>query len=287
MQRLDNRGYSPYNIDTLFAWLAQSGGSIMRKVTIMLVALLVVVMALPGCSLSLGGAKTEKKDFTNFTRLDVKDIFAVEIVQADSYSITITFDEDLRDYIDVAKEGETLRIHLSPRHAFTDFTLKKLTLKTKITMPALYELSLSGATKATLSGFKSTHDFRLLVSGASSLSTDKFEVSNADIEISGASKLGGTMKASDITSEVSGASQVELSGSGNSLALKASGASNLNLAYFTLNTATVDLTGASEVTLNAKDKLELVLNDASRLYFYGNPAITNVSISGASTIKHR
>lgn len=264
------------------------GGSIMNKtaIAITLSVILTVATVLSGCSL-VGGTKTEKKDFTNFTRVDVMDIFNVEIVQSDAYSITMTFSEDLRDYLSVSKEGDTLRIHLNPRHAFTDFTTKNMTLKTKITMPALYELSLSGATKATVSGFKSTHDFKLTVSGASSLNIDKFEVGNTSVEASGASKLTGNIKASDVRFDVSGASRVTLAGSGNNMTLRASGASNLNLAHFLLKSASVDLSGASEATLRAEDKLEPVLSDASILYFYLNPAISNITVSGASTIKHK
>ncbi len=253
--------------------------------SILLAVVLAAVVLPSGCG--LGGTVTQKKDFANFSSVDVENLFTVQITRSDSYSTTVTASKDLLDYLSLSKEGETLKVYLNPRHAFTDFTLKAQTLKVAITMPVLHELRLSGAVRGTIGGFKSSNDFKLEVSGASSLAIDKIEVGNSEFEISGASKVNGNMKGKDMQIEISGASTIKLEGSANDLSLKASGASRLDLLNFNLTTANVNLSGASEATVNAKEKLDVVLGDASRLYFHGNPTIANLSISGASTIKHK
>lgn len=154
-------------------------------------------------------------------------------------------------------------------------------------MPALYGLDVSGATKATISGFKSSEDFELEVSGASSLNMKDIEVGDAEFEISGASKVTGDMSADDVDFEVSGASKIELEGSANELVLDASGASDVNLADFTLQDADVELSGATEATVNLKGTLDCKVSAASSLYFLGNPTMGEIDISGASTIKHK
>lgn len=234
-----------------------------------------------------GDVVTETKDITDFTSVSVENTFEVEITQSDSFSITTSVDESLLDYIAVAKEGETLRIYLNPRHPFTDFTLRDKTLKATITMPTLSGLYLSGAVKGTISGFKSSADFRLVVSGASSLKIDGIEVGNTNFEVSGASKVSGSINATDVKLEVSGASNIELEGAANNITLSASGTSKLNLANLPLNYANINLSGASEATIYAREKLDTVLSGASTLYFLANPAIGNISVSGASTIKHK
>ena len=258
---------------------------------ITLVTVLTAVALFSGCSVtmpgSVGNVVTEEKDFTDFTSVDVEDTFEVEIIQSDSFSITVSADDSFFDYVAVSKEGETLRIYLNPRHTFTDFTLQAKTLKAKITMPALYGLHLSGASKGTVTGFKSAQDFNLEVSGASSLGIADIEVGDMEFEVSGASKVTGSMKANDAKFEISGASGVELEGSANNIVLKASGASKIKLADFPLGNANVNLSGASEATVNAKGRLDAVLSAASRLYFLGNPTMGNINISGASTIKHK
>ena len=262
----------------------------MRKVIIpiTLAAVLTTAVLHTGCvPTGPENVITEEKDFTDFTHVDVEGTFEVEIIQSDSFSTTISADESFFDYIAVDKEGETLRIYLNPRHTFTDFTLQARNLKAEITMPALYGLNLSGASEGTITGFKSSEDFSLEVSGASSLTTVDIEVGDAEFEISGASEVTGDMKANDAEFKVSGASEIDLEGSANNITLTASGASKIDLADFLINDAYLILSGASEATLNASGRLDSFLSDASRLYFHGNPVMGNISVTGASTIKHK
>ncbi|MBI4180645.1 MAG: DUF2807 domain-containing protein, partial [Chloroflexi bacterium] len=113
------------------------------------------------------------------------------------------------------------------------------------------------------------------------------EAGNTDIEVSGASKVSGIIKATDVKFEVSGASNVDLEGSANTTMLSASGTSKLNLANFLISYANVNLSGASEATIQAKEKLDTALSEAATLFFLANPTIGSISVSGASTIKHK
>ncbi|MFC1987374.1 GIN domain-containing protein [Chloroflexota bacterium] len=261
----------------------------MRKTItpIILLATLITVL-LPGCEAgSLGKIVSEEKDFTNFTSVDIEGAFEVKITQAASFKTTVSADENFFDYIAVSKTDDTLRIYLNPHHTFTDFTLGAKTMKAEITMPNLRGLRLSGATKATITGFKSPDDFNLEVSGASTLEMSGSEVGDAKFEISGASKVTGDIKAEDTVLEISGASKAELKGSAYDIVLNVSGASNANLTDFILNDANVKLSGASQATLHIKGRLDCVVNAASSLYFLGNPTMGNVQVTGASTIKHK
>jgi hypothetical protein len=262
----------------------------MRKVItpVILTAVLITAALFSGCTITgAGDVITAKMEVADFTSVDVEDTFEVEITPSDSFSVTISADKNTYDYVTVSRQGETLKIYLNPRNIFADFTLKSRTLKATVTMPTLYGLRLSGASKGTVSGFKSSDNVSIEVSGASSLEMSDIEVGGAQFEISGASKVTGGMKATDIKFQVSGASKVELQGTANSIVLNASGASNVNLNYLPLNYADVTLGSASEATIDVKETLDIVASGASRLYFLGNPTIGNLDISGASTVKHK
>ena len=262
----------------------------MRKAItpVMLTAVLIAAVLFSGCTTTApGDVITEEKDFADFTHVDVGSAFEVEITRSDTFSVIISADESLFDLVEVSKVGETLKIYLNPRHIFTDFTLGAKTLRAEITMPALYGLELSGASKGTVNGFKSPEDFSLVVSGASSLETVDIAVGDAEFQVSGASRVSGNMTANNAEFEVSGASSIELSGSADDIILEISGASRVDLADFSLNNADVKLSGASEATVNVKGKLDCALSGASRLYFYGNPTMGDTNVSGASTIKHK
>ena len=254
----------------------------------MLAAAVIAAVLLPGCAAAGAGKLiTEDKDFSDFNTVDVEGAFQVEIIRSDSFSVTISADEGVFDYIAVDKEGDTLRIYLNPRHTFTDFTLRPRNLKAKITMPALYGLRLAGASRGAMTGFQSSEDLRVEVSGASLLNLDDIEAGEVKFEVSGASKASGDMEADNVEFDVSGASEVKLTGSAGDTSVEASGASKVDLGDLPLDNAEVDLSGASEATINVKGRLDCELTAASRLYFHGNPTMGEVSVSGASTIKHK
>lgn len=64
-----------------------------------------------------------------------------------------------------------------------------------------------------------------------------------------------------------------------------SGGSTLNLSDFIVETAEVDLSSASEATLNVQERIDPVeVSGASRLRYLGDPSLGDVSTSGASTV---
>jgi len=261
----------------------------MKKASIVLTLLAVFSMALlSACTVpGPGSIVTEEKNFSNFARVKVEGTFDVDIVQSDSFSVIIRADSSFFDYVNVSQEGDTLIIALSPHHTFTDFTQQARTLKAEITMPALYSLNVAGASKANISGFEATNGLVINISGASSLNLNEMLVQDLNGEVSGASKITGSVNATDTRLEVSGASKIELDGMAKSIILDASGASKVDLADFPLDDALIDLSGASEATVNVKGRLDCRLSAASRLYFQGNPVMGDIEVSGASTIKHR
>ena len=254
-----------------------------------IVAVLTVVLLTSGLLAGCGGVvkgsgnlETQTFDFTGFTRVEVGHAFEVEIVQSDSYSVTITADDNLFKYIQVSKEGGTLKIGLKPIT-----TSWSATLRAEITMPQLSGLALSGATRGTVSGFSSTENLDIKVSGASSLDLVEMSASDIDFEISGASRVTGDIIASDADFEVSGASTVQLQGSAKDIVIDASGASRAELAAFPVNNADVKLSGASRGTVNMDGRLDANLSGASKLEYIGEPTMGNINTSGASTLSKK
>jgi hypothetical protein len=105
--------------------------------------------------------ETRQYDFSDFTQVDIGSAFYYEIEQADSYSISITADDNIFEHIQVKQDGEILRIGLEPF-----FSFGSVTLEAYITMPRLTGLESSGATRGTVSGFNSNDNLDMDVSGA-------------------------------------------------------------------------------------------------------------------------
>ena len=202
---------------------------------------------------------TKEFQLKDFTGIEVGGAFEVEIVRADSHSVSISAEEGLLRNLNVSKDGNILRIGHS-RHIGWRAELTRP--RARITMPVLKELRLSGATRATISGFNSAEALALHMSGASSLSGD-ITAGNAQFELSGASRA-------------------RLTGSAKDVAISASGANHMELGAFPVHNASVRLSGASHIVIKMDGRLDARLSGVSHFNYIGNPTMGNIRTSGAS-----
>ena len=259
------------------------------KRTIIITGLVLILtsgMLLTGCKRvaidsDTGPQVTRSYDFTDFTRIEIGYAFKLEVVPADTYSITIRATESAFDHIKVIKSGDRLEIGLD-RPFFHLFRSPVV----KITMPELRGLYLSGASEGNVKGFRSSHDFDLTLSGASELDMD-METGSFVAELSGASDVSGYLEATSCDIDLSGASRIELSGSGGNVKLEASGASEMDLGDFTVNDADIHFSGASDGSLDINGRLDVDLSGASSLEYSGNPTLGDFDLSGGSELERR
>ncbi len=261
-----------------------------RKALVLIVTLLVTAILLAvftGCRdindaiVGSGNLITREMDFTDFTKLEIGHVFQAKVTRSDSFFISITADDNLFECITVRKSGNTLRIYLKGGYTYINTTKM-----VEITMPKLDKLSLSGASQGEVSGFRSSDRLEFEVSGASSLNIDDLKAGDTDFGISGGSHVSGGIEISEGGFNVSGASSIDLEGYAGDVSVEASGASRVNLANFPVSNATVGVSGASVVTVNASGTVDGNVSGASRLTYLGNPALT-IEMSGDSTVDNR
>jgi len=196
---------------------------------------------------------------SGFDSLDIGHTFEVDIIQSETYSLVITVDDNIEQYLVIAERGGTLVLGLEDNRSYTN-----VTLRAQISMPMLSALELSGASKAEFTQFESSDPF--------------------DLRVSGASEAVGDIEAGDVTIEVSGASDVRLEGRGQDLLLDVSGASHANLEEFTVQNAALDISGASDVIVNVNGDLNVSASGASDVTYVGSPRLGDIETSGASSI---
>jgi hypothetical protein len=230
-----------------------------------------------------GPITSQSYNFTDFTGIETGHAFDLEVVQSTSYSINITAGENILKHINVSKSGSTLKIDLDGWHIGWWWSSGP---KVSITMPALTLLDLSGASHGNALGFRSSSNFKVKLSGASSLDMN-METGFFTAEVSGASTLKGILTAAGSDIDLSGASHIELTGSGGDIKLHASGASTAALAFFSVIDADIEFTGASNGSINVSGRLDVDLSGASSLDYLGNPTLGNIDVSGASSLKRK
>jgi hypothetical protein len=262
-----------------------------RKVIpyVALIIIMGILAGLAGCIPGVGptvtgSGKLASRDFDyrDFTKVEAGYAFDVEIAAADSYIVRITTDDNVYDYLDVGKSGDTLYIRLKPGYNYMNITRKAI-----IHMPDLESARLSGASQAEVDGFSSSHTVDFNLSGASQVDIKNMKAGNTNFELSGASRASGGIEMADGRFDLSGASSLELEGSAGDVDIHASGASRVELSDFSVVDADINLSGASGVTVNASGRLDGNLSGGSRLIYMGNPTLGGISASGGSTISQK
>jgi uncharacterized lipoprotein NlpE involved in copper resistance len=255
-----------------------------KKWIIAILLVVVIGSLLVGCDINKeGNMATKEFNLSGFKYVDVGGAFDVEVVQSDTFNVSITADDF--PHIRVEKVNDTLVIKrqgiewLAPFHGQP---------RAKISMPALAGFTLSGASKGKVQGFNSMNDLMVSVSGASHLEALNISSGSLITEITGAASLTGAIKASnDAKLEVSGASKLDLEGGANNITLKTTGASKAELSKFPAQNADVEISGASSGTINLNGKLNANVSGASNLYWSGTPIMGDIQTSGASNLRRK
>ena len=241
---------------------------------------LVLVPLVTSCGPPVTGSgrlETRELDFSGFSRLKVSQAFEVQVTRGGSFSVTVTLDDNLYEYLDFTRIGSTLHVRLKQGRMYLHATQQAV-----ITMPELLSLDLSGASRVTAGGFSSSENLNLDLSGASFLDVRNVTAGKTSVDVSGASRVSGRMEMADGSFDLSGASSVELDGSARDVVIDGSGASTIRLADFAVADADVELSGASTATVNASGTLDVDLSGASALSYLGNPSLGRVDVSGGS-----
>jgi hypothetical protein len=211
-----------------------------------------------------GNVINQEEMLSDFDAIDISHSFSVDITQGDNYSVVIRIDDNLVEYLDVAKAGSTLRIRFEPTRSYNIFDA---TMEAEITMPELVGLDLSGNSEARVTEFVSARPFT--------------------VDLSGNSNLRGDIQAGDLRLDASGNSGVTLSGSGGEISVDASGSSVVDLAEFLGVNGDVGASGASTVTVNLSGRLDADASGSSDIYYLGNPELGNIDTSGTSSVQSR
>jgi hypothetical protein len=141
---------------------------------------------------------------------------------------------------------------------------KRIPARVTIIMPVLTSMILDNGATVTLEGFESGTPFQARL--------------NKDCT------LQGTLKASRVDMEIGGSGKVILKGSASQGTLAASGTAQLLLGDFSLERASVALTGRAIARLNIQDNLDYTLQGNSRLWFRGDAATGKRERFGAASV---
>ena len=200
--------------------------AIIIVVVVVIAGLLSTVLLLGGGHLfgevvGSGNIITKEDQFSDFTEVDAGSGFTVEISESSSYDVIVTADDNVMEYVEVSKSGDTLNVRVRWGISF-----RSVTLKIRITMPRINKIELSGGVQGKIEDFTSTNQL--------------------SIDLSGGSQLTGQGSAGDLTVDASGGSQLhfrECSVQNANIELSGGSQATINLD----GTLNADLSGGSQL----------------------------------------
>jgi len=239
-----------------------------RVLTPLILLMLINLAVLPlgctqaGSALNGSGKLIDRVvEIADFDSVEAQGIFNLEITDSPSFQVVVSTDDNLINRVLLSLDGKTLILKIEAPATFFPTSLK-----VKIALPQLKSLNLDDEAMTNISISEAVHSFNLILTGGSALE--------------------GYLE-SDLTNfYLSGQSWMNLQGKSKTLELDVAGGSQLDLSNFLLSGANVKLREASSAFLNVNGDLNVVLEDASKIIYLGNPLIKNTSITGDSSMVH-
>ena len=249
------------------------------------------------------GQSRENRQVSGFTGINASSLFNITVQRGNTESLVIEADANVLPYVRSEVRNGVLHLYFDRRlegRRSNNFNTPKVT----IVMQNLEYVTLSGVGSLTAEDLFTPDRFRFNGSGVSTLAinlnTNQLEmelsgVSNIEINAnvrelasfnsSGVSNISGNLVAERVTFDYSGTGVVALAGSATQSAINASGASHLNLADFPTRTAVVNVSGSSNVRVNATDSLTMSASGVSSIHYTGSATVVQRNTSRMSTIR--
>ena len=182
--------------------------------------------------------------------------FVVVFRQSDACGVTVTVDQNLQDYIYTEVVDGLLTI------GTPDNCLLKAskTLLVEIDYTDLTTLDLAGAVK---------------LRNENTLTFDTLKVTCA-----GASNFDWNMAGNYFEVHIPGASSMKLVGHVGQVRMQLDGASSVDASHLNARIFSLNMAGASKVSLLATEQLDVDLAGAGIVNYKGNPSVKNFSING-------
>jgi hypothetical protein len=200
----------------------------------------------------------QERNVAPFDAIDVGGAFTVILSQGIQQMVKVETDADLQSRVLTEVEDNELRISSRGMN-------NPGKLNVYVTVKEMHSLNVSGAAS---------------VKGEGKLTSD-----HLGIETSGAAKADLDIETTKLTTEVSGAADLKLSGKATEHTSELSGAGQLKALDLMTSKSTMDISGAAEGRITAKDEINADVSGAGRLTYYDEPAIKHINKSGNYEIK--
>ncbi len=231
----------------------------LKIIGLLIIGLLLISACGLGTIKGSGDVITESREVSGFDSVSRTGIGRVIITQGDKESLTIEADDNLMEHITSEVKNGTLEL------GFTDNVRFDPTPSITFTV-----------------GVKDIAE--LDSSGTASIEIDELSVDNLKISISGTGSVSiETLTATDLVVNAEGTGDIALAGTVVKQDLELRGTGDYEAPDLESRTATVRIDGTSKAQLWVLEALDVVINGAGEVSYFGSPNVTQ-SITGTSRL---
>lgn len=230
---------------------------------ILFITVIITIILFSGCNMMLGSGVIVDNQFLekDFTAVEVSSACQLTITEGSGYSVVISCDDNLVQYLIVEESEGILKIGLQPFSSYN-----QITFKANVVMPDLRSIKAIEASDVKVSGFDNKTDLIVDFQQASFGDVELISVGDINIAASEASKI-----------------TVSSSSSAGNLNLEAGEASTIILTDCPSVNAAVVVEEASKVWVNTSGTLSGRITEASSLYYRGFPDVSSLHVEFASS----
>jgi hypothetical protein len=239
--------------------------AIKKTTALLLVGMFMVTSLLAGCVpvrvTGSGNIESRTYNFVDFTKIRISYGFTAEVKASSTYNIEITADDNLFDYVSVAKDGDMVSIGLKAG------SYEQTHIQATIMMPSLRSIELSDGGRTEVGGFNSSNDLSVRLSDGTSLS--------------------GSLTAGNVDITLTDGSRIELEGSAKDIKIVSHDGSRADLEDFTVADADLYIGDGGTLTIDVTGILNTNLSAGSHVTYIGNPTLGAVKVTSGATLSKK
>ncbi len=171
-----------------------------------------------------GPIEARSFDLTGFQSIRANGQAKVKLAQGDDFSVTVSANAEVFDYLDYQVVDGVLIIQNKDRTQ-----LRAETYNVYIQAPFFTNVTVNGAGDVNMMGYQSENDFSIRVNGAGDIDLVDVRVPSLEIEVNGAGDIEAeSIDVVELSVEVNGAGDAKLSGNAVNAKFQIAGAGDIN-----------------------------------------------------------